>query len=215
MKIIKLTKESIQDLLEHLLKRSPDHYGEYEGRVNEIVEQVRKRGDEALFEYTKQFDGADIDAETIRVTEAEIKEAYRQTDPSLLEVIRKSLANIRSFHEKQRQNSWFDAGKKGIILGQRVTPLQTVGVYVPGGRAAYPSSVLMNVMPAKVAGVERIVMVTPPAKDGSVNPSTLVAAKEAGTDVIYKAGGAQAIAALAFGTQSIPKADKITGPGNI
>lgn len=215
MKIIKLTKESIQDLLEHLLKRSPDHYGEYEGRVNEIVEQVRKRGDEALFEYTKQFDGADIDAETIRVTEAEIKEAYRQTDPSLLEVIRKSLANIRSFHEKQRQNSWFDAGKKGIILGQRVTPLQTVGVYVPGGRAAYPSSVLMNVMPAKVAGVERIVMVTPPAKDGSVNPSTLVAAKEAGTDVICKAGGAQAIAALAFGTQSIPKADKITGPGNI
>lgn len=215
MRIVKLTKETTGKLLEELLKRSPNSYSAYEGKVNEIIEQVRTRRDEAVFAYTKQFDGADISADNVLVTEAEIQEAYRQVDPSLLEVMRKSLVNIRSFHEKQRQQSWFTTEASGILLGQKITPLKTAGVYVPGGKAVYPSSVLMNVVPAQVAGVGRIVMTTPPDRDGNICPSTLVAAKEAGVDEIYKIGGAQAIAAMAFGTQSIPKVDKIVGPGNI
>ncbi len=215
MRIVKLTRESRGSILENLLKRSPNRYGEYEGRVNDIIENVRSKRDEAVFSYTKQFDGADINAGNIRVTEDEIADAYKKADPSLIEVIRKSLVNIRRYHEKQRQYSWFDSEESGIILGQKVTPLQTVGVYVPGGKAVYPSSVLMNIVPAKVAGVKNIIMATPPDKNGNVNPSTLVAAKEAGADAVYKAGGAQAVAAMAFGTQSIPKVDKIVGPGNI
>lgn len=214
MRIVKLTEESRKDILENLLKRSPNNYTEFEGRVNTIIENVRKDRDKAVFSYTKQFDGADITAENVLVTEEEIKEAYEQVDQTLLEVIRKALVNIRKYHEKQKQQSWFTS-EDGIILGQKVTALQTAGVYVPGGKAVYPSSVLMNVLPAKVAGVERIIMCTPPGKDGKVYPSTLVAAKEAGVDEIYKAGGAQAIAAMAFGTESIPKVDKIVGPGNI
>lgn len=215
MKIIQLTEETKKDLLEKLLKRSPNQYGEYEGRVNAIIEKVRQERDEAVFAYTRQFDGADIDRHNVQVTKAEIEEAYSNIDPSLLDVIRKSLVNIRTYHEKQRQYSWFDSSEDGIILGQKVTALDTVGVYVPGGKAVYPSSVLMNVIPAKTAGVRRIIMTTPCGKDGKVYPSTLVAAKEAGVDEIYKAGGAQAIAAMAFGTESIPKVDKIVGPGNI
>lgn len=196
-------------------KRSPNSYGEFEGRVNEIIENVRANRDAAIFDYTKRFDGADINAENILVTEDEIKEAYEKVDEKLLTVIRKALVNIRKYHEKQRQYSWFDSEESGIILGQKVTALEKVGVYVPGGKAVYPSSVLMNIVPAKVAGVKTIVMTTPPGKDGKVNPATLVAAKEAGVDAIYKVGGAQAIAALAFGTESVPKVDKIVGPGNI
>lgn len=215
MRILQLTKETQDNILENLLKRSPNSYGEFEARVQEIIENVRDRRDEALFEYTSCFDGADIDSSSILVTEEEIARAYDEVDPKLLEVIRKALVNIRTYHEKQRQNSWFESQDKGIILGQKVTALQRVGVYVPGGKAVYPSSVLMNIVPAKVAGVDEIIMTTPPGKDGSVSSSTLVAAKEAGADRIYKAGGAQAIAALAFGTQSIPRVDKIVGPGNI
>ncbi len=215
MRILKLTPETQNNILENLLKRSPNSYGAYEGKVNDILTQVRNRRDEAIFEYTKQFDGADICADNVLVTEQEIEEAYREVDPKLLEVIRKALVNIRSYHEKQRQFSWFDSEDSGIILGQKITPLKRVGVYVPGGKAVYPSSVLMNVLPAKVAGVDEIIMTTPPGKDGKVYPSTLVAASEAGVDKIYKVGGAQAIAALAFGTESIPKVDKIVGPGNI
>lgn len=215
MRILKLTEETRTNILENLLKRSPNSYGEFEGRVNEIIAQVRKDRDAAVFDYTRRFDGADIHAGNILVTEEEIAEAYEQVDPKLLAVIRKALVNIRDYHAKQRQFSWFDSEESGIILGQKVTPLHTVGVYVPGGKAVYPSSVLMNVLPAKVAGVKKIVMTTPPAADGKVYPSTLVAAKEAGVDAIYKVGGAQAIAALAFGTESIPKVDKIVGPGNI
>lgn len=215
MRILELTEETKGNILENLLKRSPNSYGEFEGRVSEIIENVRTNRDAAVFEYTKKFDGADINAGNILVTEDEIKEAYEQVDPKLLDVIRKALVNIREYHAKQRQFSWFDSEDSGIILGQKVTPLEKVGVYVPGGKAAYPSSVLMNVMPAKVAGVGRIVLTTPPGKDGKVYPSTLVAAKEAGVDEIYKVGGAQAIAAMAFGTESIPKVDKIVGPGNI
>ena len=215
MRILKLTPETKSNILEDLLKRSPNSYGEFEGRVNAIIEDVRAKRDEAVFDYTKHFDGADINASNILVTDEEIQEAYEKVDPKLLEVIRKSLVNIRDYHEKQRQFSWFDTKDNGIILGQKVTALEKVGVYVPGGKAVYPSSVLMNVLPAKVAGVDRIIMTTPPGKDGKVNPSTLVAAKEAGADEIYKVGGAQAIAALAFGTESIPKVDKIVGPGNI
>ena len=215
MRILKLTPETQNNILENLLKRSPNSYGAYEGKVNDILTQVRNRRDEAIFEYTKQFDGADICADNVLVTEQEMEEAYREVDPKLLEVIRKALVNIRSYHEKQRQFSWFDSEDSGIILGQKITPLKRVGVYVPGGKAVYPSSVLMNVLPAKVAGVDEIIMTTPPGKDGKVYPSTLVAAREAGVDKIYKVGGAQAIAALAFGTESIPKVDKIVGPGNI
>ena len=215
MKILKLTKETQNNILENLLKRSPNSYGEFESRVNDIIQNVREKRDEAIFEYTLKFDGATIDQDNIRVTEEEIKEAYEQVDPKLLDVIRKALVNIRDYHTKQKQYSWFDSDESGIILGQKVTPLKTVGVYVPGGKAVYPSSVLMNVIPAKVAGVSNIIMTTPCGKDGKVYPSTLVAAKEAGVDAIYKVGGAQAIAALAFGTESIPKVDKIVGPGNI
>ena len=215
MRILKLTKETKNNILENLLKRSPNSYGEFESRVNDIIQNVREKRDEAIFEYTLKFDGATIDQDNIRVTEEEIKEAYEQVDPKLLDVIRKALVNIRDYHAKQKQYSWFDSDESGIILGQKVTPLKTVGVYVPGGKAVYPSSVLMNVIPAKVAGVSNIIMTTPCGKDGKVYPSTLVAAKEAGVDAIYKVGGAQAIAALAFGTESIPKVDKIVGPGNI
>ena len=215
MKILNLTPETQNNILENLLKRSPNSYGEFEVRVNDIITNVREKKDAAIFDYTKRFDGADIDASNILVTEEEIKEAYEQVDEKLLDVIRKALVNIKTYHEKQRQNSWFDSQDNGIILGQKVTPLQRVGVYVPGGKAVYPSSVLMNVMPAKVAGVDEIIMTTPPGADGKVYPSTLVAAKEAGVDKIYKVGGAQAVAAMAFGTESIPKVDKIVGPGNI
>lgn len=215
MRILKLTKETQNNILENLLKRSPNSYGEFESRVNDIIQNVREKRDEAIFEYTLKFDGATIDQDNIRVTEEEIKEAYEQVDPKLLDVIRKALVNIRDYHTKQKQYSWFDSDESGIILGQKVTSLKTVGVYVPGGKAVYPSSVLMNVIPAKVAGVSNIIMTTPCGKDGKVYPSTLVAAKEAGVDAIYKVGGAQAIAALAFGTESIPKVDKIVGPGNI
>lgn len=215
MRILKLTKETQNNILENLLKRSPNSYGEFESRVNDIIQNVREKRDEAIFEYTLKFDAATIDQDNIRVTEEEIKEAYEQVDPKLLDVIRKALVNIRDYHTKQKQYSWFDSDESGIILGQKVTPLKTVGVYVPGGKAVYPSSVLMNVIPAKVAGVSNIIMTTPCGKDGKVYPSTLVAAKEAGVDAIYKVGGAQAIAALAFGTESIPKVDKIVGPGNI
>ena len=214
MRILKLTEDTQKDILESLLKRSPNNYGEFEGRVNDIIENVRKNKDEAIFSYTKQFDGADIDASNILVTEEEIEEAYKLVDEKLLAVIRKALVNIKKYHEKQIQNSWFTS-EDGIILGQKVTALEKAGVYVPGGKAVYPSSVLMNVLPAKVAGVDRIIMCTPPGKDGKVYPSTLVAAKEAGVDEIYKVGGAQAIAAMAFGTESVPKVDKIVGPGNI
>lgn len=215
MRIVELTKDTMQNVLEDLLKRSPNSYGEFEGRVTEIIQNVKNDRDKAVFDYTRRFDGADIVAENIRVTEEEIQEAYEQVDKSLVEVIRKALVNIRSYHEKQRQYSWFDSKPDGTMLGQKVTPLSKVGVYVPGGKAVYPSSVLMNIVPAKAAGVEKIIMTTPPGKDGKVNPSTLVAAHEAGADEVYKAGGAQAIAALAFGTESIPKVDKIVGPGNI
>ena len=215
MNIERLDKNSIETLLDSMLKRSPTSYGEYEDAVKDIVENVRTRGDEAVFEYTLKFDKASLSPETLCVTEAEIDEAYKTADPALLDVIKKAIVNIKSFHEKQRQNSWFDSDDKGVILGQKVTPMENVGVYVPGGKAAYPSSVLMNVIPAKVAGVDNIYMCTPCGADGKVPVSTLVAAHEAGVDVIYKVGGAQAIAAMAFGTKSIKKVDKIVGPGNI
>lgn len=215
MRIQKLTEETKQNLLQDLLKRSPDSYGEYEERVAAILKQVKEKGDEALFAYTEQFDHAHLTKETVRVSEEEIAEAYEKTDEKLIGVIRKALENIRSYHEKQKQYSWFDSKPDGTLLGQKVTPLKRVGVYVPGGKAVYPSSVLMNVIPARIAGVDEIIMVMPPGRDGKVSPHTLVAAKEAGVDAIYKVGGAQAIAALAYGTESIPKTDKIVGPGNI
>ncbi len=215
MKIQYLDNDLRKNLLENLLKRSPNQYGEYEKAVTEILNRVKEEGDSALFAYTEKFDGAQIDAGCIRVTEEEIAEAYRLVDPGLLKIIRKARENIETYHAKQRQYSWFDSRPDGTMLGQKVTPLQRVGVYVPGGKAVYPSSVLMNIVPAKVAGVEEIIMVTPPGRDGKVTANTLAAAKEAGADVIYKAGGAQAIGALAYGTESIPKVDKIVGPGNI
>lgn len=215
MRIIDLNASSRKNLLDELLKRSPNHYGEYGERVNAILEEVKEKGDEALFSFTERFDGAKISKDSIRVTREEVEEAYRTVDPELLTVIRKALFNIRSFHEKQKRNSWFDSQPDGTLLGQKITPLQSVGVYVPGGKAVYPSSVLMNIVPAKVAGVERIIMTTPPGKNGKISVNTLVAAHEAGVDEIYKAGGAQAIGALAYGTESIPKVDKIVGPGNI
>lgn len=215
MRILTLTEDTRKNLLEDLLKRSPNSYKQYEDSVNEIIENVRQNGDSAVFSYTRQFDGADISRETVRVTRAEIDEAYRLLDEKLIHVMKKSLSNIRTYHEKQKQYSWFDSRPDGVLLGQKVTPLARVGVYVPGGKAAYPSSVLMNVLPARVAGVKKIVMTTPCNREGKVNPATLAAADLAGVDEIYKAGGAQAIAALAFGTDSIPKVDKIVGPGNI
>ena len=215
MRIQKLNSDTKKNLLEDLLKRSPNNYGQYEASVIEILDKVKEEKDAAVFAYTAKFDGAELTADTIEVTDAEIEEAYAQVDDTLLTVIRKAKDNIESYHAKQRQNSWFDSKPDGTILGQKITPLHRVGVYVPGGKAVYPSSVLMNVMPAKVAGVDEIIMVTPPGKNGKVSPNTLVAAKEAGVNKIYKVGGAQAIAALAYGTESIPKVDKIVGPGNI
>ena len=215
MRIVALDKESKQSILNDLLKRSPNNYSQYESTVNQIIEKVRAEGDKALFDYTLQFDKFALSAENIRVTKEEIAEAYAQMDENLIDVIRQSAENIRAFHQKQLRNSWFDAKPDGTILGMKITAIERAGVYVPGGKAAYPSSVLMNVIPAKVAGVDEIIMTTPPGKDGKICASTLVAAKEAGVDRIYKVGGAQAIAALAFGTESIPKVDKIVGPGNI
>jgi len=215
MRIVALDKESKQSILNDLLKRSPNNYSQYESTVNQIIEKVRAEGDKALFDYTLQFDKFALSAENIRVTKEEIAEAYAQMDENLIDVIRQSAENIRAFHQKQLRNSWFDAKPDGTILGMKITAIERAGVYVPGGKAAYPSSVLMNVIPAKVAGVDEIIMTTPPGKDGKVNPGTLVAADIAGVDTIYKVGGAQAVAAMAFGTQSVPKVDKITGPGNI
>lgn len=215
MKIVSLAKEGTKNILETMLKRSPSQYGDYEQRVKEILLNVQKRGDDAVFEYTEAFDKVKLDASNVRVTEEEIEEAYGQMDQTLLAVIQKALINIRDYHEKQKRNSWFNTDEKGIILGQKITPLAVAGVYVPGGKAAYPSSVLMNVVPAKVAGVKKIVMTTPCGKDGKVNPVVLASAREAGVDEIYKIGGAQAVAAMAYGTQSIPRVDKIVGPGNI
>jgi histidinol dehydrogenase len=215
MKTIQLTDETKQDLLDTLLKRSPNHYGEYESVVADIISNVREKDDEAVFSYTKQFDKWEIDAGNVRVSQAEMDEAFAATDADFIEVMKRSAANITSFHQKQLRNSWITTKEDGSILGQRILPIAVSGVYVPGGKAAYPSSVLMNVIPAKVAGVEKIIMTTPAGADGKVNPGTLVAANIAGVDEIYKVGGAQAIAAMAHGTQSIPKVDKITGPGNI
>ena len=215
MRIISLNEESRGMLLEQLLKRSPGNYGQYEDTVREIVERVRTEGDAALFEYTGRFDWEGIDASSIRVTEEEMQEAYGAVDPRLLDTIRRALVNIRAYHEKQKRYSWFDTTPDGTMLGQKVTPLQAAGVYVPGGKAVYPSSVLMNIVPARIAGVERIIMATPCSRQGRIDPAVLVAAKEAGVDEIYKMGGAQAVAAMAFGTESVPKVDKITGPGNI
>ena len=215
MRIEILDENTKKHLLEDLLKRSPNSYGEYEARVQEILDTVREKKDEAVFDYTKRFDKAQIDGTNVLVTEEEVQEAYAQMDENLLRIVRRALANIEAYHQKQMQYSWFDSKPDGTMLGQKVTALRRVGVYVPGGKAVYPSSVLMNVMPAKVAGVEEIIMVTPPGKDGKVNPTTLVAAKEAGVTAVYKVGGAQAVAALAYGTESIPKVDKFVGPGNI
>lgn len=215
MRIIELNQETKDSLLENLLKRSPGNYGQYEQTVNEIIADVRARKDQALFEYTSRFDKCELTKETIKVTEEEIEEAYAAISPEFIEVMKKSAHNIRSFHEKQLHSSWIIPKDDGTILGQKILPIAISGVYVPGGKAAYPSSVLMNVLPAKAAGVSRIIMTTPPGADGKVNPGTLVAAHIAGVDEIYKAGGAQAIAAMAFGTESIPRVDKITGPGNI
>ena len=215
MRTVRIDRDTLGNVQENLLKRSPASYPEQERAVAGILEQVRERGDAALFEYTERFDHARIDASTIRVTEDEITHAYEEVPSDLVEVIRKALVNIRSFHEKQMQKSWFTTTAEGTMLGQKITPLERVGVYVPGGKAVYPSSVLMNIVPARTAGVDRIIMTTPPGRDGRVNPATLVAAHLAGVDEVYKVGGAQAIGALAYGTQSIRKVDKIVGPGNI
>lgn len=215
MRVLNLNEETKQELLKNLLNRNPGSYSSYESTVNEIIENVKTNKDKALFEYTLKFDKCEITADTIKVTKEEIDEAIKSLDPKFIEVMKKSAENIRVFHEKQKRNTWIDTKEDGSILGMRILPVEISGVYVPGGTAAYPSSVLMNVMPAKVAGVERIIMCTPPGKDGKVNPGTLAAASIAGVDEIYKVGGAQAIAAMAFGTESVPKVDKITGPGNI
>jgi len=215
MRIVKLDETSRQNILADLLKRDPNNYSAYADTVQEIVETVKRDGDQAVFAYTREFDKAEISSESLMVTDQEIEEAMKEVDPELMEILQKSMKNIRQFHEKQRQYSWFDSKPDGTILGQKVTPLESVGVYVPGGKAAYPSSVLMNIIPAEVAGVSRIAMVTPPGKDGKVNPVTLTAAHLSGVTEVYKVGGAQAVAALAFGTESIPKVNKIVGPGNI
>ena len=215
MRTLKLTEETKKELLGNLLNRNPGSFSEYENIVNDIIENVRNNGDKALFEYTSKFDKCQLDKDSVKVTAQEIKDAYKKLNPDLIEVMKKSAENIRIFHEKQKRNSWIETREDGSILGMRIIPIEISGVYVPGGKAAYPSSVLMNVVPAKVAGVERIVMCTPPGPDGLVNPGTLVAADIAGVTEVYKVGGAQAIAAMAFGTENIPKVDKITGPGNI
>ena len=215
MKIVRLTADTQKDLLDSLLKRSPNNYSEYEDVVAEIVNNVKQKGDQAVFEYTKKFDQWDISADAIRVTEDEIDEAFKVIEKEFVEVLKRAASNIEDFHRKQLRNSWIDTKPDGSILGQRIMPIAVSGVYVPGGKAAYPSSLLMNVIPAKVAGVDKVIITTPAGADGKVNAGTLVAAKVAGVDEIYKVGGAQAIAAMAFGTESIPKVDKITGPGNI
>ena len=215
MRIVRLEENAKKNILSNLLKRDPNNYDSYADTVQQIVDDVKERQDAAVFEYTAKFDGAVLDASNVRVTEAEIEEAMGLVEPSLLEVMKKSMKNIRDYHQKQVQHSWFDSKPDGTILGQKVTALESVGVYVPGGKAAYPSSVLMNIIPAEVAGVKHIVMVTPPGKDGKVNPVTLTAAHLAGATEVYKVGGAQAVAALAFGTESIPRVNKIVGPGNI
>lgn len=215
MKIVKLSPESIQEITGSLLKRSPSQYTEYEDTVNDILKNIRENRDKALFEYTSKFDGFTLTPDNIRVTKSEIEEAYTKLDPEYVEVIRKAAANISDFHKKQLRNSWFETKPDGSLLGMKITAIEKLGVYVPGGKAAYPSSVLMNIIPAKVAGVDRIIMCTPPGKTGVIDPGTLVAADIAGADEIYRAGGAQAIGSMAFGTESIPKVDKITGPGNI
>ena len=215
MKIINLNENTRKELLLQLQKRSPSSYGGYEQTVNEIIENIRQHGDKALFDYTEKFDHCSLSRETVQVTREEIEEAYTKISPEFVAVMKKSAENIRAFHEKQLHASWIIPKEDGTILGQKILPIAISGVYVPGGKAAYPSSVLMNVLPAKVAGVSRIIMTTPPGKDGKVNPGTLVAADIAGVDEIYKVGGAQAIAAMAFGTESIPKVDKITGPGQM
>lgn len=215
MKTVRLTADTQKDLLNSLLKRSPNNYTEYENVVAEIIKNVREKGDEAVFAYTRQFDSWDVDAGTVRVTRGEIEEAFGAIEQEFVEVLKRAAANIEDFHRRQLRNSWFETKPDGSILGQRILPIEVSGVYVPGGKAAYPSSLLMNVIPAKVAGVEKVIMTTPAGADGKVNAGTLVAAKIAGVDEIYKVGGAQAIAAMAFGTETIPKVDKITGPGNI
>ena len=215
MRIVKLTKDTMKDIQDSMLKRSPNNFKEQEGTVNEILSNIRENGDKALFDYTLRFDKAEINAENIKVTKEEIEAAYKEVDPDLIRVIRRAMGNITAYHELQKQNSWIDTKPDGTILGQKITPLQRVGVYVPGGKAAFPSSVLMNVVPAKVAGVDEIIMCTPPGADGKVYATTLVTANEAGVDTIYKVGGAQAIGAMAFGTESVPVVDKIVGPGNI
>lgn len=215
MQKLKLTKDSFGTIQKNMLKRSTDSYPEQEKSVAAILQNVHDNGDQAVFEYEEKFDHCKLTPETLKVTEEEEKEAYSKVSPELVETIRRSAARIRAFHEHERQESWFMTEPNGMVLGQRVTPLARVGVYVPGGKAAYPSTVLMNVVPAHVAGVPHIVMCTPPGKDGKVTPTTLVAAKEAGVHEIYKIGGAQAIGAMAYGTESVPKVDKITGPGNI
>ncbi len=215
MRIVRLTEESRKNILEDLLKRSPSQYGAYQKKVDNILAEVKRDGDTALFSYTKKYDGFETDETTIRISEREIEKAYEQVDESYVRIIRKSIANITEFHGKQKANSWIDTKPNGVVLGQRITPLESVGVYVPGGKAAYPSSLCMCIVPAKVAGVKRIAAITPPSRDGSVPPATLVAAKESGVTEIYRAGGAQAIGALAYGTKSIAKVDKIVGPGNI
>ncbi len=215
MRIVRIDQESKRELMKRLLQRGAGNQGEYEERVREIVERVKREGDEALFSYVHRFDCEKINASNVRVTRKGIEEAYREVDERFLGVLKRALVNIRGYHEKQKRYSWFDTTDEGTMLGQKVTPLRAVGVYVPGGKAVYPSSVLMNIVPAKIAGVERVVMATPCDREGKVNPMVLVAASEAGADEIYKMGGAQAVAAMAFGTQSVPKVDKITGPGNI
>lgn len=215
MRIVELTSENQSKAMEALLKRSPVNYTEYEDTVRGIIADVRKNGDEAVFALEKKFDKCCLTKDTIRVTREEIEEAYKELDPAFIEVMKKAAANIRSYHQKQVQQSWITTTEDGIILGQKVTPIAVSGCYVPGGRAVYPSSVLMNVIPAKTAGVGRIILCTPPNAEGRIPAGTAVAADIAGADEIYKVGGAQAIAAMAFGTESIPKVDKITGPGNI
>lgn len=214
MKIVRLNAQTEKELQDTLRKRSTNSFSEQQAKVDAIVADIRERGDEALFAYTERFDGVKLTEDTVTVTEAEIKEAYEKIDPELLKVIRDAIVNIRDYHMLQKRASWFET-KDGIFLGQRILPIAKVGVYVPGGRAVLSSSVLMNVIPAKVAGVPEIIMVTPPQKEGGLNPASVVAAVEAGVTKILKAGGAQAIAALAYGTKSIPKVDKIVGPGNI
>lgn len=215
IKIIDVRNGGDKELYENLVKRSQVDLSDVQKRVEEIIKNIRENGDRAVFEYTRMFDRVELNSDNIKVSKEEIEEAYKKVDIKLIEVIRKAKQNVESFHRKQVENSWFSPEKDGVILGQMYRALELVGVYVPGGTAPLPSSVLMNIIPAKVAGVEKVIMATPPDKEGSVNPVILVAANEAGADEIYKMGGAQAIAALAFGTGTIPKVDKITGPGNI